>query len=50
MVVVQGMRLALVGVVVGIAAAFGLARAIASFLFGVTVVGPGSVRRRARWC
>ena len=35
MVVLQGMRLALVGVVVGTAAAFGLARAIASFLFGV---------------
>ena len=29
------MRLALVGVVVGIAAAFGLTRLIASFLFGV---------------
>jgi ABC-type antimicrobial peptide transport system permease subunit len=35
MVVLQGMRLTLVGVVVGTAAAFGLARAIASFLFGV---------------
>jgi putative ABC transport system permease protein len=35
MVVMQGMRLALVGVVVGIAAAFAFARAIASFLFGV---------------
>jgi putative ABC transport system permease protein len=35
MVVMQGMRLALVGVAVGTAAAFGLARAIASFLFGV---------------
>jgi predicted permease len=35
MVIMQGMRLAIVGVVVGIAAAFALARAIASFLFGV---------------
>ena len=35
MVVMQGMRLALVGVAVGTAAAFGLARVIASFLFGV---------------
>jgi putative ABC transport system permease protein len=35
MVVMQGMRLALVGVAVGTAAAFGFARAIASFLFGV---------------
>src|ERR1700733_12727556 len=35
MVVLQGMHLAIVGVVVGIAAAFGLARFIASFLFGV---------------
>lgn len=35
MVVWQGMRLALAGVVVGIAAAFGLTRLIASFLFGI---------------
>jgi putative ABC transport system permease protein len=35
LVVWQGMRLAVVGVVVGIAAAFGLTRFIASFLFGV---------------
>jgi putative ABC transport system permease protein len=35
MVVVQGMRLALVGVVIGLASAFGLTRFIASFLFGV---------------
>jgi len=35
MVVIQGMRLALVGVVVGIALAFAFARAMGSFLFGV---------------
>ena len=40
MVVVQGMRLAIVGVVVGIAASFGLAKLIASLLFGVTARDP----------
>jgi len=35
MVVFQGMRLALVGVVIGIGAALGLTRLIATFLFGV---------------
>jgi putative ABC transport system permease protein len=35
MVVAQGMRLALVGVVVGVAASFALARVISGFLFGV---------------
>jgi ABC-type antimicrobial peptide transport system permease subunit len=35
LVVWNGMRLALVGVVLGIGAAFGLTRLIASFLFGV---------------
>jgi predicted permease len=40
MVMVQGMRLALVGVVIGIAAAYGLSRFIASFLFGVKALDP----------
>jgi predicted permease len=40
MVVFQGMRLALVGVAVGLAAAFGLAKLIASFLYGVTARDP----------
>lgn len=40
MVVFQGMRLALAGVVIGIAAAFGLARFIESFLFGVKAHDP----------
>jgi putative ABC transport system permease protein len=35
LVVWQGMRLALVGVVVGIAASFGLTRLLSTFLFGV---------------
>jgi ABC-type antimicrobial peptide transport system permease subunit len=35
MVIFQGMKLAMVGVVVGIASAYGLARFISSFLFGV---------------
>jgi putative ABC transport system permease protein len=35
MVVFQGMQLALIGVVIGIASAFGLTRVMASFLFGV---------------
>ena len=41
MVVFQGMRLALVGVLIGIAASFGLARVIASFLYGVRAHDPG---------
>ena len=41
MVVVQGMRLAIAGVIVGLAAAFGLTRVIASFLFGVQPRDPG---------
>jgi predicted permease len=40
MVVVQGMRLALIGVAVGIAAGFGLSRLIATFLYGVTPSDP----------
>ena len=40
MVVVQGMALALVGVVLGLAAAFGLARLMTAFLFGVTSKDP----------
>jgi predicted permease len=35
MVVFQGMRLAMIGVAIGIAGAFGLTRVIATFLFGV---------------
>jgi putative ABC transport system permease protein len=41
MVVFQGMRLALVGVLVGLAASFGLAKLIASLLFGVQAWDPG---------
>jgi predicted permease len=40
MVVMQGMRLAVIGVVIGLAAAFVLARFIAAFLFGVTARDP----------
>lgn len=40
MVIGQGMRLALVGVVVGIASAFGLAKYLAAFLFGVQARDP----------
>jgi ABC-type antimicrobial peptide transport system permease subunit len=35
MVIFQGMSLALIGVAIGIAAAFGLTRVISTFLFGV---------------
>jgi ABC-type antimicrobial peptide transport system permease subunit len=40
MIVMQGMRLALAGVVIGIASAFGLTRFIAAFLFGVQARDP----------
>ena len=40
MVVFQGMALALIGVLIGVAAAFGLSRLIASFLFGVKAWDP----------
>jgi putative ABC transport system permease protein len=40
MIVTQGLGLALVGVAIGVAAAFGLARFIESFLFGVTQKDP----------
>jgi predicted permease len=40
MVVFQGMAFALIGVAVGVMAAFGLARLIASFLFGVQALDP----------
>ena len=40
MVVTQGMTLAVVGMVLGLAAAFGLARLITAFLFGVTARDP----------
>jgi putative ABC transport system permease protein len=42
LVVWQGMRLALVGLAAGLAAAFGLSRFIASFLFGVKIWDPAA--------
>ena len=40
MVVFQGMRLALIGVVLGLVGAFGLSRYMASLLFGVATKDP----------
>jgi ABC-type antimicrobial peptide transport system permease subunit len=40
MVIAQGMALSLIGVAIGLAAAFGLARLITAFLFGVTAKDP----------
>ena len=40
MVVLQGLRLALFGVVIGLASAFGLARQLQTLVFGVTVRDP----------
>jgi ABC-type antimicrobial peptide transport system permease subunit len=40
MVLVQGMRLAIAGLVIGLAAAFGLTRLITSVLFGVNARDP----------
>jgi putative ABC transport system permease protein len=40
MVVFQGMRLAVAGVIIGVAAAFGLSRVIATFLYQVTARDP----------
>jgi ABC-type antimicrobial peptide transport system permease subunit len=40
MVIRQGMTLVLIGVIIGLASAFGLARVMATFLFGVTPRDP----------
>jgi predicted permease len=40
MVMLQGVRLAVTGVVIGLVSAYGLTRFIASFLFGVTALDP----------
>jgi ABC-type antimicrobial peptide transport system permease subunit len=40
MVVLQGMRLAIIGVIVGVVAAYGLARYMSNFLFGVQARDP----------
>jgi putative ABC transport system permease protein len=40
LIVMRGMRLALLGVVIGLAAAFGLTRLMKSLLFGVSAIDP----------
>jgi putative ABC transport system permease protein len=40
MIILQGMRLAVVGVIIGLGSAFGLARVIANLLYGVTAQDP----------
>jgi putative ABC transport system permease protein len=40
MIIFQGMRLALIGIAIGMGAALGLTRFIASFLFGVKAWDP----------
>ena len=40
MVIAQGMRLAVVGIVIGLASSFGLTRLLSSFLFGVKPLDP----------
>jgi ABC-type antimicrobial peptide transport system permease subunit len=40
MVVLQGMRLAIIGVIVGVIGAYGLARYMSNFLFGVQARDP----------
>ena len=47
MVVFQGLRLAIVGVVIGLATAFLLSRVLAAFLYGVTRAGSAGLRQRA---
>ena len=45
MVLLQGLRLAVVGVVIGLLSSYGLTRFIASFLFGVNALDPLGVRQ-----
>lgn len=43
MVVLQGMQLALVGVIIGVGSALGLTRLMSSLLFGVKPWDPGTI-------